>query len=72
MDEQHMDNIFVNSSKGTETYSLSVYNGATYRPMTAPTQQNWFAGFESLPPVPEEEAQTEHKFPDFKNPQGLN
>jgi hypothetical protein len=37
MDVEHLDNIFVNSSKLPDAYSLSVYNGASYRPMTAPT-----------------------------------
>ena len=27
MDEQNMDNVFINSSKGNEPYSLSLYNG---------------------------------------------
>ena len=39
MDEEHLDNVFINSSKGHETYTLSVYNRAEKftRPMTAPT-----------------------------------
>jgi len=53
---------------------LSVYNGnAKYaRPLTAPTQQNWFTKFEKLQPVPEEDAVTDTRLPDFKVPAGLD
>jgi len=39
MDEQNMDNVFINSSKETEPYSMSLYNGKSQfsRPVTAPT-----------------------------------
>ncbi len=38
-DEHNLDNVFVSSSKGAETYSLSLYNKANKyaRPLTAPT-----------------------------------
>ena len=35
--DDHLDNVFVNSNKGGDAYTLSVYNRASkYRPQTAP------------------------------------
>jgi hypothetical protein len=64
----------VSSSKGNETYTLSVYNRANKynRPFTAPTTQDWMKGFEKLPPVPEEDAVSDNRLPDFKAPAGFN
>ena len=39
--------------------------------MTAPTQNGWFIP-DKLHPVPEEEAQSDGRLPDFKTPSGLN
>jgi hypothetical protein len=73
MDEQGQDNVFINSSKGNDTYSLSLYNGAEKysRPVTAPTH-NWLSGFDKLHPVPEEDAVPDTRLPDFKVPPGLH
>eukprot|EP00347_Sterkiella_histriomuscorum_P008883 403343381 len=74
-DEQNLDNVFVSSSKGSDAYSLSVYNRAEKfaRPLTAPTQNNWFKGMQKLQPVPEEEETQvpDTRFPDFKVPKEL-
>ena len=51
VDEQNIDNIFVSSSKGSDAYTLSVYNrpDKSKRPMTAPTMQNnWFKKYQKL------------------------
>ena len=42
------------------------------RPLTAPTQHNWLAGLDKLHPVPEEDAMTDNRLPDFKVPPNLN
>jgi len=68
-DEQLLDNVFVSSSKGAEAYSLSLYNRADKyaRPLTAPTQNNWFRGMEKLAPVPEEEQEPKDtRLPEFQ------
>ena len=69
--------MFVSTSKGNEVYSLSVYNKAQKytRPLTAPTQNNWFKGLQKLPAVPEEGEMPEPvdtRLPEFKPPKDLN
>ena len=48
MEDGHIDNIFLNSAKGSEAYTLSVYNRADSfrRPVTAPTLNNWMGAYE--------------------------
>ncbi|CDW84410.1 UNKNOWN [Stylonychia lemnae] len=74
--EDSLDNVFVSSNKGSDAYSLSVYNRADKytRPQTAPTQNNWFKGMQKLQPVAEEEehpVEPDTRLPEFKVPPGL-
>jgi len=79
MDTQNMDNIFLNSGKERNPYSLSVYNKSEVykgRPFTAPNKDHWFKQFEpAIPAVQEEQDENEQpdtRLPEFKPPKEAN